>query len=183
MAQQITRADYAYLVSGSTISTVVSAHTLLLHALAGGIEFDAYIHVSPLPQAEMSLGIGVAVIAGGGLAVVNAYLLVPEKFAGLGHSQANLGPRGPAVARPPDGPHLQPLLFGLIVAIHSDASPVVYGRVTDDVQIAISVDVAKAQAVIHGGGRHVLDGPGLVHVFEVPVARAAQNPKEVATVP
>src|SRR4051812_49104999 len=113
----------------------------------------------------MPLRDGVTVVTGGSLTVMDGHLLVPQQRAGPGRGQADLGAGSPPVARAADRPHLEPMPPGQVVAVDGDEAPGADRRVADDVEGAVAVEVAEAQAVVHRGGRRVLDAPRPVHVL------------------
>src|SRR5205807_9876169 len=88
------------------------------------------------------------------------------------------------VARSPDRTDPDPVLRGQVVAVHFYLAVVVdAARVADDVQISVAINITKAQPVIDRGGGFIFDTPDRIHVSEMSIGRAAQEPKEIPSVP
>jgi hypothetical protein len=67
-----------------------------------------------------------------------------------GFCDPNLRARGAAISRRTDWPHAQPMLSWQIVSIRRDHSFAIQAAgVADHIEIAIAINVSKAQAVVH----------------------------------
>src|SRR5262249_3179656 len=80
------------------LDRAVGLHLPDAHFLAGRIELYLDIDHCPVAQAVMAFRLGVSVIAGSGLAVVDGDLLVPEELSRAGVAEADLGAGRPPVA-------------------------------------------------------------------------------------
>src|SRR5439155_1183694 len=124
------------------------------------------------------------VITVGALAVQDGHLFKPQELVRLVMlREPNLRSRRAPVPGRADQTNANPVLRWQIVAINLD-EPVRIERpgVSDDVEVAVAVDVTETQAVIYRRGGLVFDAPPLVHIGEADAARAAQQPQEIATV-
>jgi len=112
------------------------------------------------------------------LAIEDCHLLKPQKLGRLDAlGEPNLRAGRATVSGRAGEPDAKPVLRRQIVAIHLH-EPLVVERtgVTNDVESAVAVDVAKAKAVVHRSGGLVFDPPRFVHVSEAAAAGAAQHP-------
>src|SRR4051794_39558699 len=86
-------------------------------------------------------------------------LLKPEQLAGPGLQHADLRAGGAAVPWRTDYPHVEPMLRRQVVAINRDGLAALLAFAADDVEIAVAIDIAKAEPLIDRRPSRVVDTP------------------------
>jgi len=150
LAAQLQTTDHGLLTILRNYNRRIRRHALLFNLFSRRIKLDAHIDSTTLAEAKMAFGLGVRIVAVGALAVQNHDLLIPEQLLGMARfGQSDFGSGCATVPTRTDRSDMNSVLRRQIVAIHFHLPVrVQLPGVADDIQVAVSIDVAEAKTVI-----------------------------------